>query len=215
MDITLYYSPTACSMVPYILLTEAGTRFDVRPVNLQKGEHRTPEFRMLNPKQAVPVLVANGTAVTENVAIQYWIARQFPDAALLPTDPAQEVQAIAFLAWCASGIHPRLTPNFIPQRYCDLPGSEESVRRCAQKLLVTSYAIAEDSLADGRKWFFEDFTAADAYFFWCFRRGGQFGLDLSRFAYCSAHFERMQQRSSVQKLLAFERQVLQKFAGSP
>ena len=199
-------------MVPYIALTEAEARFDVRPVNLQKGEHRTPEFQLLNPKQSVPVLVVDGTPLTENVAILCWIARNFSDAALLPTDPVQEFKAIAFLAWCASGIHPRLTPNFIPQRYCDLPGSEESVRRCAQKLLVMSYAIAEDSLADGRDWFFEAFTAADAYFFWCFRRGGQFGVDLSPFPHCTAHFERMKRRASVQRLLDFERDTLQAFA---
>ena len=31
-------------------------------------------------------------------------------------------------------------------------------------------------LAD-RDWFFDHFTAVDAHFFWCFRRGTQFNLD--------------------------------------
>jgi glutathione S-transferase len=212
MTLTLYYSPVSCSLVPYIALTEAGAAFDVRPINLLEGGHRTEEFRRINPKQAVPVLVVDGSVLTENVALLVWIARRFPDARLLPADPMQEIKALSFLAWCSSGIHPRLTPNALPQRYCDLPGSEESVRRCAQTLLRSSYAVAEESLADGRDWFFHSFGAPDIYFFWCFRRGGQFGLDQSEFVRCSAHFERMRERPSVQRLLAFEAEVIRGFA---
>jgi glutathione S-transferase len=214
MKLALYYAPTACSLVPYLILTEAGAEFEVQPLNLRRDEHTTAEFRRINPKQAVPVLMIDGQPLTENVAIQIWIARNYPSAALLPTEPLQEIRAISFLAWCASGIHPKLTPNALPQRYCDLPGSEDSVRRCAQKLLRGSYGIAEDLLADGRDWFFERFTAADAYFFWCFRRGTQFGMDLSVFGRCTAHFERMQRRPSVQRLMAFEKTVLDQFANA-
>lgn len=215
MQLTLYYAPTACSLVPYVLLTEAGAQFEVKALNLPRGEHLTPEFTRLNPKQAVPVLVIDGRPLTENVAIQLWIARHYPQAQLLPSDPEEEVRVISFLSWCASGIHPRLTPNALPQRFCDLPGSEDSVRRCAQKLLRKNYEIAESLLADGRDWFFERFSAADAYFFWTFRRGTQFaavGADTSGLPLCQAHFERMQQRASVQQLLAFERSVVERFA---
>jgi glutathione S-transferase len=212
MRLLLYYAPVTCSLVPYITLTEAGADFEVRPVNLRQSEHTSAQFRAINPKQAVPVLSIDGESLTENVAIQIWIARNFPKARLLPSDPMEEIKAIAFLAWCASGIHPRLTPNFIPQRYCDLPNSEDSVRRCAQKLLLGSYAIAEEMLADGREWFFNQFTAADAYFFWCFRRGLQFNIDLSMFVRCTAHHHRMVERSSVQKLYWFEKAILAQFA---
>jgi glutathione S-transferase len=71
--------------------------------------------------------------------------------------------------------------------------------------------IAEDKLA-GREWFFEHFTAVDAHFFWCFRRGSQFDLDLSPFKNCMAHFGRMKQRPSVRKLLAYEEEVQTAFA---
>ncbi|MGC3982022.1 MAG: glutathione S-transferase family protein [Steroidobacteraceae bacterium] len=213
MNLTLYYTPIACSLVPYIALTEADVRFGVKPINMQNGQHLTQEYLRLNPKHRVPVLVIDGEPLTENVAIQIWIARNFPQAKLLPTDPMQEIKAISFLAWCASGIHPTLTPNALPQRYCDLPDSADSVRRCAQKLLLENYQVADDLLA-GREWFFDHFTTADIYFFWCFRRGTIFKVDVSPFKNCLAHFERMQQRASVQKLLAFEKGVLAEFAAS-
>jgi glutathione S-transferase len=213
MKLKLYYAPVACSLVPYVTLTEAGADFEVEAVNMGKGRHNTPEYLKLNPKHKVPVLVIDGEPLTENVAIQIWIARQFPQAKLLTADPRTEIKVISFLAWCASGIHPHLTPNARPGNYCDLPGSEESVKRVANVMLFEDLRIADEMLA-GREWFFEHFTAADAYFFWCFRRAISFGLDVARYTHCHAHLERMQGRASVQRLIAHEKQVMAAFAAA-
>ena len=211
MKLTLYYAPLTCALVPYVTLTEAGAAFDVHNVNTRSGGNRTPEFLAVNPKHKVPVLIIDGEPLTENVAIQIWIARQFPHARLLPADPKTEIRAISLMAWFASTIHPHLTPNARPQNYCDLPGSEESVKRVGNKLLFEDLALADGMLA-GREWFFDHFTAPDAYFFWCFRRAISFKLDVSGFGNCVAHFERMQRRPSVQKVLAHEKQVQDAFA---
>ncbi len=211
MKLTLYYAPNTCATVPYITLTEAGADFDVKNVNTRNGGNRTPEFLRLNPKHKVPVLIIDGEPLTENVALQIWVNRRFPKAKLLPTDPKEEIKAISLMAFCASGIHPHLTPNARPQNYCDLPDSEESVKRVANKLLFEDFKVIEDLLA-GREWFFPHFTACDAYFFWCFRRALSFKLDLAQFRSCMAHFERMQARPSVQKVLAYEKKVQDEFA---
>ncbi|MBI3045194.1 MAG: glutathione S-transferase family protein [Betaproteobacteria bacterium] len=152
-------------------------------------------------------------ALVPYVALQIWIHRQFPKAKLLPADPMQEVRAISLMAFFASGIHPHLTPNVRPQNYCDLPGSEDGVKRVANRLLFEDLKIVDDLLA-GREWFFAHFTAVDAYFFWCFRRALTFKLDLAAFPNCMAHFERMQRRPSVQKVTAFEKKVLEEFASA-
>ena len=211
MMLTLYYAPMTCALVPYVTLTEAGADFQVQNVNTRAGQNRQPEFLALNQKHKVPVLVIDGEPLTENVAIQMWIARHFPAARLLPAGPGEDIKAISLMAWFASGIHPHLTPNARPQNYCDLPGSEENVKQVANKLLVEDFKIADGRLA-GREWFFTHFTAVDAYFFWCFRRALSFRLDLAQFRHCIAHYERMQRRSSVQKVSAYEKQVLDAFA---
>src|SRR5207237_8535862 len=117
----------------------------------------------------------------------------------------------ALISGCARGIHPLLPRTNSPPRCCALPGAEESVRKLAQQQLFENYQIADDKLA-GREWFFDHFTAVDAHFFWCFRRGTQFNLDVSQFRNCIAHLERMQQRPSVRKLLAYEQEVQTAFA---
>lgn len=211
MKLTLFYAPMTCALVPYVTLTEAGAEFDVQNVNSRTGQLRTPEFLALNPKHKVPVLVIDGEPLTENIAIQIWIARRFPGAKLLPSDVRTEIKAISLMGWFGSGIHPHLTPNARPENYCDLPGSEDSVKRLANKMLFEDLAIADRLLA-GREWFFDHFTAPDAYFFWCFRRAISFKLDVAGFTNCMAHFERMRLRASVQTVLAHEKKVQEAFA---
>jgi glutathione S-transferase len=211
MDILLYYAPIACSLAPYITLTEAGATFEVVPINLRKNQQKSPDYLKLNPKHKVPLLVIDGKPLSENVAIQSWIARTFPEARLLPEDPWLQLQAISILSWCSSGIHPYLSLLNSPAKICDVPDTAKSVRKLAIAGLFETYKIADDMLA-GRDYFFNHFTAPDSHFFWCFHRGLLFDLDLSQFKNCTAHFERMKTRPSVQKLLAFEKSVQEEFA---
>jgi hypothetical protein len=51
----------------------------------------------------------------------------------------------------------------------------------------------------GREYFFDHFTAPAAHFFWCYRRATELEA--------AAHFKRMQERPSLKKLLAFEKEV--------
>ncbi len=85
MDIVLYYAPIACSLAPYITLTEAGAEFKVEPINLKKGQQRSPEYLKLNPKHKVPLLVVDGRPLSENVAIVSLLDR--------PDFPASEAAA--------------------------------------------------------------------------------------------------------------------------
>lgn len=211
MNIVLYYAPNACSLVPYITLTEANATFEVRPLNMRKDQHKSADYMKINPKHKVPLLVIDGQTLSENVAMQLWIARTFPQAKLLPSDPWQELKAVSLMSWCASGIHPYLSRINSPSRVCDVASSADSVVKFAQDNLFETFKIADDLLA-GREYFFDHFTAADAHFFWCFRRAQQLKVDGSRFANCMAHFERMNKRPSVQKLVAYETSVLDDFA---
>jgi glutathione S-transferase len=64
----------------------------------------------------------------------------------------------------------------------------------------------------GRDYFFDHFTAPDAHFFWCCRRAAQLGVDIAGFPNVAAHSKRMQERPSVKKLYAYEKEVQEGFA---
>lgn len=214
MKLTLYYAPITCSLVPLVSLYEAGADFEVKPVNLRKAEQMNPEYLRINPKHKVPVLMIDGKPLTENVAMALWMTRAFPKAGILPADPDTEVKAISLMAWCASGIHPHLTRINSPAKFCDTPGSEESIKRLAAKELDHVFGVA-DALLAGREYFFDRWCAADTHFFWTWRRATQFGLDFSKHGNGAAHFERMQRRPAVKKALDFEKQVQAEFAREP
>ncbi len=211
MSLVLYYAPITCALAPYVTLTEAGADFEARPVNLRTAQNRTPEFHALNPKHQVPVLVIDGVPLTENVAMHVWINRTYPAAKLMPAGLMEEVKAISLLSFCSSGIHPFLSRINSPAKVCDVPGTEESVKKVSAGILFEKFKVVDDMLA-GREFFFDHFTAPDAHFFWCYRRGTQFNLDMAQFKNCTAHFERMSQRASVKKVLAFEKDVQAAFA---
>lgn len=211
MNITLFYAPTACSLVPYVTLTETGAPFTVETINLRAQQQMSADYLKLNPKHKVPVLVVDGKTLTENIAIQQFIARSFPAAKLLPSDPWAELQAISLMSWCAAGIHPFLTRINAPIKVSGVAGTEESVKKIALDALDESFKILDGKLA-GHDYFFDHFTAVDAYFYWCFRRAVQLGVTAGAYPNCNAHFARMEQRPSVKKLLQFEADTMVRFA---
>lgn len=90
-------------------------------------------------------------------------------------------------------------------------GGADSLVKFATKVLFENFRIGDDLLA-GREYFFDQFTAPDAHFFWRSRRATQLEVDFSGFPNVIASFKRMQERPSVKKLLAYEKQVNEGFA---
>lgn len=199
-----YFSPGACSLATHICLEEAGASFTPKPTYTRKGQTRTPEYLALNPKGKVPMLVIDGKVLTENTAIMTYLNRSYPAAKLLPAgDALLEAEALAFVAWCASGVHPVMSRFFGPQNFCDLPDSTDNVKALATKAAMANYALIEKAVT-GKDWVFGAWSAADAYIFVFHTWATKLGLDMSGFPNYAKHAERMQQRPAVQRALARE-----------
>src|SRR5579859_1321782 len=67
-------------------LRELGLDFDYVPVDLTKGEHKTPDFLKINPAGKVPVLVDGDLVLPESAAIILYLAEKYPEKGLLPRD---------------------------------------------------------------------------------------------------------------------------------
>jgi glutathione S-transferase len=65
-------------------LAELGVDYQFVPVDLAKGESRTPEFLRINPHGKVPVLVDGDFALPESNAILWYLGETDPGAKLLP-----------------------------------------------------------------------------------------------------------------------------------
>ncbi|WP_341913411.1 glutathione S-transferase N-terminal domain-containing protein [Ferrovibrio terrae] len=203
-----YFSPGACSLATHIALEETGAAFTPKPTYTRKGQTRTPEYLALNPKGKVPMLGIDGKMLTENTAILTWLNRTYPNAKLLPSgDALKEAEALAFVAWCASGVHPVLSRFFGPQNFSDLPDSADNIKALATKANAANFALIEKALA-GKDWLFGEWSVADGYIFVFFNWATKLGLDVSAYPNYAKHFERMKQRPAVQRALAREAEAL-------
>jgi glutathione S-transferase len=71
-----------------VAFAEAHMAYEFVPVDLDKGENKTPAFLALNPHGKVPVLVDGDFALPESNAILWYIAETNPDSGLVPYNDA-------------------------------------------------------------------------------------------------------------------------------
>src|ERR1700675_4278140 len=105
--LTLYFAPGSSSFAVHIALHEIGVAFEAKPMSFKHDDMRSPDYLKLNPEGKVPTLIIDGRPLTEVAAILYYLAKRFPDAALLPRDDTEaEAQAISWMSFIASTLHP-------------------------------------------------------------------------------------------------------------
>ncbi|KAJ3554836.1 hypothetical protein NP233_g12342 [Leucocoprinus birnbaumii] len=90
MVLTLWGSPlSTCTRRVATVLHEKKVPFKFVPIDLGKGEHKTPQFLSLQPFGQVPVLDDDGFKVHESRAICRYIVEKYPDQGtpgLIPKD---------------------------------------------------------------------------------------------------------------------------------
>lgn len=94
------------SMRPWVLLTQAGIPFDevlVRFDSFDAGSAFKQAVGAVNPVGKVPVLVDDGFAVWDTLAIAEYLAERFPDKQLWPADPQARARARSVCAEMHSG----------------------------------------------------------------------------------------------------------------
>jgi glutathione S-transferase len=100
--VTLYSSPGTAGLVVHWLLIELGIEHEVRMLDFDKREQKTPEYLAINPNGVVPTLVIDGQPIFESPAIAMHLADRYPDANLAPPpgglDRARYYQWFFFLA---------------------------------------------------------------------------------------------------------------------
>ncbi|PJI86470.1 glutathione S-transferase [Yoonia maricola] len=75
-----------CSQRVRLALCVKGVAYESHPIDLQKHENLTPEFRALNPKAVVPVLVHDGRTYIESNDIVAYVEDMFDDPLFWPDD---------------------------------------------------------------------------------------------------------------------------------
>ena len=168
MSMKLYYAPGACSFVPHVLLEMSGTNFEPTMVKLHKGEQYNEDYKLLNPRSQVPVLVHDANVITQIVAITLYLDMLFPGQHFLPSDHLARAQALSTFAWMNNTVHPTFTHIFMPGKFTDQPEAQAAIKQHAigqyKALLADLQALVVQKNEAGRTWLGgEHFGPLDAY----------------------------------------------------
>ncbi len=168
MSLKLYYAPGACSFVPHVLLEMSGANFEPAMVKLHKGEQYNEDYKLLNPRSQVPVLVHDGNVITQIVAITQYVDMLFPGQHFLPTGHLARAQALSTFAWMNNTVHPTFTHIFMPNKFTDQPEAQAAIKQHAIDQFRTMLGDLQDLVNKknqaGHAWLAgEHFSPLDAY----------------------------------------------------
>lgn len=210
MSLKLYFAPGACSFVPHVLLEMSGAEFESCMVKLHKGEQNSADYKAINPRGQVPVLVNSGQAVTQIVAIVLHLDQLFPQAGFLPTEALARAQAISTLAWMNNTVHPTFTHIFMPQKYSDQPDVQAQVKAFAipqyRKLVGELQNLVLQATEQGSEWLAgAHFGPLDAYTLTLTRWGTLAGINPEDFPALWAFVQKVAAQPAVQRVIERER----------
>lgn len=189
-------------------LRELDIEFEFVPVNLAKGEGRSPEFLRLNPAGKLPVLVDGDLVLAESAAIVLYLAEKYPAKGLLPDDLAQRAQVYRWIMFAMTELE---QPLWRIARHSFLyPEEKRSVAdiALAREDFVAMAKVLDQHMA-GRQFIVGDgLTAADCVTAYLMDWANELKL-LEGLPQLRAYLERMYRRSTAPPRIAATSTALQ------
>ncbi|MBZ4420349.1 glutathione S-transferase family protein [Myxococcus sp. RHST-1-4] len=149
----LYFNPRSRAVIAKWMLDECGAKYDLVHIDLQKREHKSPEFLAINPAGKLPALVDGETRMFENAAICLYLADKFPEANLAPKlgDPRRG-RYLSLMVYSTSQLEPSMG---------DFLMNLETAPQRGWTDFKTALDAVERELGNGPYLFGDWFTAAD------------------------------------------------------
>ena len=159
-----------------------GLAFETVPLDLRTGAQATPQWRARNPQGLVPALeLADGTLLTQSLAILEWLEETHPTPAFLPADPVARAQIRAVALAIAADTHP--IQNLGVLKRIEALAGADAARQWAHDTLVNGLGAVEGLIArnPGPFAFGAAPTLADILIVPQLFNARRFGVDLARY----------------------------------
>ena len=200
MNMKFYMTPGSCSTGIHILLEEMDQVFEVYVVNLLEGEQNSAEYLAINPKASIPTLVrGDGTALTDFMAIAWWLARKFPKLGMLPDNLEGEIKVLDVMSYVVSTIHMQgFARIFTTDKFTPHKSDYDWVKQQGKEIIDKGFTVISDMLST-QHYVTDTFSIADAALFyvefWAVK------TDIALPAACQAHYQMMLKRPAVRQVL--------------
>ena len=197
--IDLYYWPTPNGHKITIFLEETSLDYQIKPVNIGRGEQFEESFLKISPNNRMPAIVdqnpsSGGSAISvfESGAILLYLAEKVQS--YIPSDLRKRVQTLEWLFWQMGGLGPMLGQNhhFVSYAPEKLPYAISRYVNETARL----YAVLDKQL-QGRDFIVGEYSIADmACYPWIvlYERQQQ---DLNNFPNLKRWFHRIRERDAV------------------
>jgi len=153
--VTFFHSPQSRSGGVLALLEELGADYELRALDLRRGEQRGDAYLAVNPMGKVPAIVHDGALVTEQGAIYAYLADLYPEAGLAPAiGDRLRGPYLRWLFFYGSSFEPALVDRSMKRE----PAPPST---CPYGDYDTMLKTLTDQLARGAYLLGERFTAAD------------------------------------------------------
>jgi GSH-dependent disulfide-bond oxidoreductase len=198
--IELYYWPTPNGYKITIMLEELGVPYDVKYVNIGRGEQFEPSFLKIAPNNRMPAIIdpdgpgGQPISVFESGAILQYLGRKY--GKFYPADERGRVEVEQWLFWQMGGLGPMAGQAHHFRQYAPekIPYAIDRYTNECNRL----YGVIDKRLAD-REFLAGDYSIADMAS-WPWTRSWQNqGQDLDEFPNMKRWFQAMEAKPAVQR----------------
>lgn len=195
--LTLHYAPKTISVAVAITLEELSVPYDAIRVDFASSEQTKEAYRKINPKGRVPALVTPDGVLTETPAILEYAA-----PSLVPEDAFAAAKMRELFAYLNGTMHPHHAHAVRGERWADEESSFADMKRKVPERMNDCAAHLEESLPQLP---FEVGTMevlSDAYLYVVLSWFPGDGVDISQYPRLLAFQDKMNNRASVQAVIA-------------
>ncbi len=198
----LYYFPASPnSRKAHAVAIQLDLLLDLRLVDLQKGEQRTPEFMQLNPTGRTPVLQDGEFVLWESTAIMQYLASQISNS-LWPENVQSRADIMRWQSWqlahwqaaCQPLQFERVVKQILQLGDPDPQIVEQATQRFHQEATVLNQHLAERTYLVNETLTLADFSVASDL---TYAEPGQFPLEL--YPHIQAWYARIEQLPAWQQ----------------
>jgi glutathione S-transferase len=157
MTLTIYGSPMSRTFRVLWMARELGLQFEHVPLDLRKGETRTPDYLKINPNGHIPAIRDDELVLWESLAINLYLAKKH-GGPLAPANLAEDGKATMWSMWALTELENSVV--MLVQQSFGMPVDAAAAEK-AREAVRAPLAVLEAALGTSPYLLGARFTVAD------------------------------------------------------
>ena len=203
MSLIFYYAPMTSATRIHWALEELEMPYEKKKIDLASGEQKAPEYLAMNPNGKVPLVVEDGVAIFESLAILIYLGERYGvDKGLFPKPGMERAESLVWLCWAqatladAGGRVMRNTSERFPADERNAKAGENAKTELQAALGIVERALEGKEYLVGTSFSYADLAIAGFVPFFA-----RIGADLSPFKNIQAWIGRCTTRPALARAM--------------